>query len=136
MSRPPAGAKASRKNANALTTTELAVAPTPKLCANCGSTGVMSPKPSAMTKAEAMRTQISRGIFTCAPGSVRGEADTIHQYAVRSGQPPPPRLGCPLPVPAGLRPPANHAMWRQRLRRSTGDDGDQRRQGRQRDEEG
>ena len=57
-------------------------APTPKLWANCGSTGVMRPKPSAMTNAEAMRTQISRGILTPAAASVRGEADTIHQYAV------------------------------------------------------
>ena len=72
MSRPPTGANSSRKNANALTTTALAVAPTPKLWANCGSTGRMSPNPRAMTNADAMRTQISRGIRTFAAGVGQG----------------------------------------------------------------
>jgi hypothetical protein len=83
MSRPPAGANTSRKNANALTTIELAVAPTPKLCANCGSTGRISPKPSAMTNADAMSTQISRGIRTSSATGVTGMAYTIDQYAFR-----------------------------------------------------
>src|SRR6478609_8084410 len=82
MSRPPAGAKRRRKNANALTTIELAVAPTSKLCANCGSTGRISPNPRAMTNADATRTHSSRGMRTAAVGWVRGVTDTIHQYAV------------------------------------------------------
>ena len=86
MRRPPAGAKSSRKNAKALTTIELAVAPTPKLCANCGSTGRISPNPSAMTNADATSTHSSRGMRTAAEGWVTGVADTIHQYAVRPRQ--------------------------------------------------
>ncbi len=76
ISRPPPGAKRRRKNANAQTTIELAVAPTPKLWANCGSTGGISPNPRAMTKADAMSTQSSRGMRTFSRGS-DGGADTI-----------------------------------------------------------
>ena len=59
------------------------MAPTPKLCANCGSTGRISPNPRAMTNAAATSTHSSRGMRTAAEGSVTGVADTIHQYAVR-----------------------------------------------------
>src|SRR5688500_15915671 len=86
MRRPPPGAKTSRKKAKAETTTELAVAPTPKLCANCGRTGVISPNPRAMTNADAMRTQISRGMRTFSPARFGEEADTVAQYASRHGQ--------------------------------------------------
>ena len=52
---PLAGAPMSLKKANALTTTAAPVAPTSKLLANSGRTGTIKPKPTAMTKAEAIR---------------------------------------------------------------------------------
>ena len=51
----------SLKKAKTLTTTALAVAPTPKLCANCGRTGATRPKPRAMRKAATNITLMSRG---------------------------------------------------------------------------
>jgi hypothetical protein len=48
---------------------------------------VMRPKPSAMTKAAAMSTQISRGMRTVVSGRDAGSADTIVKYAPGAGRP-------------------------------------------------
>ena len=96
------------------------MAPTPKLCANCGSTGRISPNPSAMTNADATSTHSSRGMRTAAGGWVTGVADTIHQYAVPHRRPEPHR---PLSNPAAARPgepdcPGGRTAWRLSGRRS------------------
>ena len=83
MSDPAAGANTRRKNANTLTTTLEANAPTPKLCASEGNTGLIKPNPMAITKAAATRTQTSpgiRGVPFAGAGAV--SLSTISQYAV------------------------------------------------------
>lgn len=85
ISRPPTGANISRNSAKALTTIDAAVTVTSKLRANCGSTGVIRPKPMAMMKVAPTRIQISRGIgmrpvAASVNGGVAGLADTSQQY--------------------------------------------------------